>query len=534
MRELRVQSRDLATYRHRVGWGLVAVVLLAFFVWSFPNQSANGKYVLSAIHLCLALMFFFLAPVGAADAISREKREGTLGLLLLTKLTSTQVVLGKLASHFIRLFYFGFMMLPFLMLPVLLGGVGFRDFLLSAVILLSIIGIGVSAGLIASALLVKFGASLSWAMLIAVVLTLALGSAILSGLFLTFPHRFPNGIPAIIRVFAIAPLMMFPLQARDLAGMYVGSPWAFTFIQVGLLLFSTLVLIYSIRFCARKVAQHTEVAGETKRAAAFRRTFLTPVLWRDAYRRSMSRKLDRNPLTWLEYRTAWARAARWAMLLLLVAVETMILISLPNRYEFMAMHFVLVLILVIFLTFKCSSSFQQEKESGAFELLLVTPLTESKLISARLYAVVNYYALTVLMLAVCALLGVYWLLPSNYENAQLSFAVNLTSICASLISVPVCGLFFALRSKTFLFALSWTAGVAIFAPICLWSAFRGLLWMYTRNGQSSVALILESALRIFWWPVLLGIVTYHLLVAFLSHRAAIDLLRTREFRSHRS
>lgn len=534
MRELRVQSRDLASYRHRVGWGLAAVVLLAFFVWNFPNQSANGKYVLSAIHLCLALMFFFLAPVGAADAISREKREGTLGLLLLTKLTATQVVLGKLASHLIRLFYFGFMMLPFLMIPVLMGGVAFQDFILSAVILLSIISIGVSAGLIASALLVKFGASLSWALLIAVLLTLLLGSALLTSVFLTFPNRFPDGIPAIIRVFAIAPLMMFPLQARDFAGMYIGSPWAFTFIKVGLLLLSTLVLTFSVRFCARKVAQHTEVAGETKRAAAFRRTFLTPVLWREAYRRSMSRKLDRNPLTWLEYRTAWARAARWAMLLLVVAAETMILVNMPNRYEFLALHFLLVSVLVAFLTFKCSSSFQLEKESGAFELLLVTPLTENKLISARLYAVVNYYALTLLMLAACALLGVYWLLPSNYEHAQLSFAVNLTSICASVISVPVCGLFFALRCKTFLSALLWTAGIAILAPICFWSAFSGLLWMYTRTGQSPMALLVENTLRTFWWPVLLGIAGYHLLVALLCYRASVVLLRSREFRSHRS
>src|SRR5687767_1722337 len=65
-RELRVQSRKRATYSARTGWGLAAVAVLAFFTWSFPNQSANGRYLFSAVHLCLAAMILVLAPVGAA------------------------------------------------------------------------------------------------------------------------------------------------------------------------------------------------------------------------------------------------------------------------------------------------------------------------------------------------------------------------------------------------------------------------------------------------------------------------------------
>ena len=110
-RELRVQSRKRSTYTARVGWGIAALAVLLFFTLNFPGQSANGRYLLSTIHFCLFAMLFILAPVAASDSISREKREGTLGLLFLTRLTPTQVVLGKLAAHCIRLFYIALMML---------------------------------------------------------------------------------------------------------------------------------------------------------------------------------------------------------------------------------------------------------------------------------------------------------------------------------------------------------------------------------------------------------------------------------------
>ena len=102
-RELRVQSRRRATYDARLLWGLIAIGVLVIFTWKFPNQSAQGRNMLSVIHSCFIVTLFVLAPVGAADAISREKREGTLGLLLLTRLTAPQIVVGKLAAHMIRL-----------------------------------------------------------------------------------------------------------------------------------------------------------------------------------------------------------------------------------------------------------------------------------------------------------------------------------------------------------------------------------------------------------------------------------------------
>ena len=525
-RELRVQSRKRSTYTARVGWGIAALAVLLFFTLNFPGQSANGRYLLSTIHFCLFAMLFILAPVAASDSISREKREGTLGLLFLTRLTPTQVVLGKLAAHYIRLFYIALMMLPFMVLPVLLGGVGVRDFVLSTVTLFTITSAGVAAGLIASALLLNFGVALSWAILLAAILGLIAGSSVANAALYLFPSALPN-VDLTIRIFVFGPgLMMFPV----LASTFVGTPWLWWLAAAALLVLSLLFLAFAVLFAARKVAQHSEFAGETRRQIAFRKRFLTPILWRKTFRRLMSRSLDRNPLIWLEYRTAWARTARWAMILIIIIAETGLLMLMVERPDFMTAHFLMLVTLVGFMTFKSSSSFQREKESGAFELILVTPFTEQKLWAARLRAVASYYGLPVFLLLGLGLYGLTWVqTPFYYDYPQLSATVNFTTLSASIVSVPVTGLYFALRCRSFLPALLWTGGLAVLGPICLWSAFHGLLWMAASTRQQDFAMMLYEFLRSNWWPVLLIVAVYHGITIVLSGKAAIRLLHEREF-----
>lgn len=434
IRELRVQSRDRSTYGARVGWGLGAVALLGFFSWSFPAQAANGKFVLSALHICLGVMLLLLAPIGAADAISREKREGTLGLLLLTHVTPTQVIVGKLSAHIIRVFYFGFMMLPFLIIPVLMGGVAFEDFLLSAVVLFTIVMAGISGGLIASAMFTSFAASLSCALFLTAFIATLISAIAINGVLTFVPNAFPPNVPGLLRIFFMGPaLLTFPLAARDLSSRFFTSPWFYPLLEAALVVLCLLFLLYAVAFCRRKVGQHAEFAGETKGQAAFRRTFLKPIVWRDRFRRSMSRKLDRNPFIWLEYRTPWARAARWSMVLGAVVAETMLIMDLPNLNAFLGTHFMFVSLLLVFLTLKCASSFQREKESGAFELLLVTPLTDKKIVAGRLSAIASYYGLAVFTLAACGFFGLTWAQTYSYYEYELSSAVYLFSVCASLI-----------------------------------------------------------------------------------------------------
>ncbi len=76
--------------------------------------------------LQLAVVIFFSALL-AASAVSQEKDRRTLDLLLLTKLSNTELVLGKLLAALLNVFVLLAVGLPVFMLAALFGGVSFAQ-----------------------------------------------------------------------------------------------------------------------------------------------------------------------------------------------------------------------------------------------------------------------------------------------------------------------------------------------------------------------------------------------------------------------
>ena len=74
--------------------------------------------------LQLALVIFF-AAMGAASNVCQEKDRRTLILLLLTRMTNTELVLGKLFASLLNIFVMLAAALPVFMLITLFGGVSF-------------------------------------------------------------------------------------------------------------------------------------------------------------------------------------------------------------------------------------------------------------------------------------------------------------------------------------------------------------------------------------------------------------------------
>jgi len=87
----------------------------------------------------------------SADSISRERREGTLGLLLLTDLNPRQIVYGKLVSCGLTSFLVLLGALPALMVPVLAGGVRGEEAAIIGLGLLNALFVSLAAGLWVSA-----------------------------------------------------------------------------------------------------------------------------------------------------------------------------------------------------------------------------------------------------------------------------------------------------------------------------------------------------------------------------------------------
>ena len=153
-RELRVRARQKATFRVRVGAALTACLVITFFLlmsrmWFSPSKMGQAVFwFLSSLAFLWCLLE---GPRNTADALSEEKREGTLGLLFLTDLKSYDVVLGKLLGTSLNSFYSVLAILPPLGIPLLLGGVTPGEFWRMVLLLIVTLLFSLSVGMFISA-----------------------------------------------------------------------------------------------------------------------------------------------------------------------------------------------------------------------------------------------------------------------------------------------------------------------------------------------------------------------------------------------
>jgi hypothetical protein len=113
-------------------------------------------------------------PIHTSDAIGREKREGTLGLLFLTELRGYDVILGKLVSHSIRSVFAVIGMIPVLALPMMLGGISGGQVTRMVWLVLVTLGVSLSVGMLASVLARDFRTSVMATLLVMGTLTVGL------------------------------------------------------------------------------------------------------------------------------------------------------------------------------------------------------------------------------------------------------------------------------------------------------------------------------------------------------------------------
>jgi ABC-type transport system involved in cytochrome c biogenesis permease component len=150
-RELRASARQPFTYYLRVVGVTALLVASLLFGLHFGFEPALGRPLFGALHGTLFGAIWLLVPMLTADCISRERREGTLGLLFLTPLTGTDIVVAKGLVHGLRAMTFWLAVLPVLTVPFLIGGVSWREAALSVLVNANAMCWALSAGLLASA-----------------------------------------------------------------------------------------------------------------------------------------------------------------------------------------------------------------------------------------------------------------------------------------------------------------------------------------------------------------------------------------------
>ncbi len=152
-RELRQRARQRLTYGVRLGAaGIAMLIVLAWFQnQESGNPAQTGQIVFGVLSW---LLFGFCLLEGTrqtADAISAERREGTLGLLFLTELSGADVIVGKLVAAITHSFYGLLATFPVLGITLAAGGVTAGEFGRTQLALLSTLFLASTAGLWISA-----------------------------------------------------------------------------------------------------------------------------------------------------------------------------------------------------------------------------------------------------------------------------------------------------------------------------------------------------------------------------------------------
>ena len=94
---------------------------------TISDMAGFGSILLQILAPLQLAMIVFLAAFSSASAVAQEKDRKTLILLLLTRLNSSELVLGKLFSSLLHVFSMLLAGLPVFALAVLFGGVSFEQ-----------------------------------------------------------------------------------------------------------------------------------------------------------------------------------------------------------------------------------------------------------------------------------------------------------------------------------------------------------------------------------------------------------------------
>ncbi len=416
-RELRVRARSRAVY-----WTRFAVALVGMLV-CLPQLMGSGPFLAPA-NLGRSLLnglvsTAFLLSCGAclltADIISSERREGTLGLLLLTRVKVVDVLLGKLGSAGLTSLCALVAILPMLMLPVLAGGVTGGEAFRKGLVLPNTLFLALTAGLWASAGGQEWLKSARTGLLLVAALVLAPG---LAGLLLK-----PLG--------AVVGLLS-PLGAISAAG---DAPYKVSKADywTSLLLVQAMgwALLVAARFRLRSAWREEHRETTASPAATFE-------WFKEKPQQPLVRPLGNgNPIAWLLQRQRGIQALLWAGALVggfhFLAFPVLIRFLGPSSYPLLSWPLGLATSAFSGALFAWAASrfFVEARRTGELELLLTTPCGASELVSTQWAVLKRQLRWPMLLMLAPALLqtvSAVLLMPGRFvrgHSYRLPYAISM-------------------------------------------------------------------------------------------------------------
>lgn len=370
-RELRVVSRSRITHRSRFFAGLIAAFVIGGMTLTvgfnrLPSQIGNS--VFGILDFLLTWFCLIGGVMTTFDSVSEERRQGTLGLLFLTPLRNIDLILGKLASASLTVFFGAIAVMPVLAITLVLGGVTMGEVWRVSVGLLMILFFAASLGLSVSSLTKDASKSLLLAFgfltLFLVVIEVA---AQLQSAFKWFS---PPRLTSFARdnVHTTDPARFW--QAASCIG----------FFSLGLLLFAT-------RRTAHFRIDQSEANTISPTNRFMRRVAAVPKKFKDADKRETM--LQSNPAVWLA-----ASSSPHSGLLRVLIVATLSIIGgiavLGAIFDknfwtggTLFAGFTINLALKLWIAVAACQSFNETRRTGELDMLLTTPLRPGEVVAGH-------------------------------------------------------------------------------------------------------------------------------------------------------
>jgi len=473
-RELRVASRRRATYSSRVWVALLTAVLAGWIILNLPQfvpTTVAGASLFRSLSWAGVLAVLISGTAATADCISSEKRQGTLGLLFLTDLRGYDIVLGKLAATALQVFYAVVAMMPVLAIPILMGGVTPGEFWRIVLSLLNLVFFGVTAGIFASSL--------------SRIERKAVGAAFLLVGFMTL------GMPIIAEVIEASSqrsswpdllLSLSPVSAcwKAQATNYSRAPSEYWISIATTFALSLVLLLIASNAAARVWADRPQRTGQFGWRHQVRRMLRGTTAVQRRFRTSL---LDINPILWLASRERHVRLYPWIFLFstAVVWVWGFVFSAKIIRLEGTVVTFYVVhLILKYWFASAACASFSVDRDKGALEVLLSTPLRVTDVIEGHWLALRRLFAGPFLTLLALETILLSWIAGSGFltPDERLLWVLfgffGLILLFGDCAGIGWLGMWLAIREKTPHRASSSTVTIILTMPWLILALIRTL------------------------------------------------------------
>jgi ABC-type transport system involved in multi-copper enzyme maturation permease subunit len=531
-RELRVTAHQPRTWWRRVLIMAVAVATLVFTYWAVGGRSATstlGRQLFVALSV-LGMIYGLLAgPLATVDCLARERREGTLGLLFLTELRSYDVVLGKVAASSFDIILGIVAAAPVIAIPVLLGGVSLGQLAQVGLAMANFMFLSLAAGVCASALVASGRAAFGITFGFLLFLTIGFPWVLEGLLKLHVSTRASTYVYMLCPAYSMALCFDNGLRMSSRHGFWVGF--------AAMHALGWVLLAIAIR---RTGNSWQEATAEG-----------TPNRWRErlrhwnlgsgAMRRRWRSMLDRNPVSWLEGRDLAQPRMLWAVFLVLTAGWVLTYDANPSSWTSGQLEIVWPVIaqqmLCLWIAAQAPRRMADDKQSGALELLLCTPLEPAEIVRGQMRilgrrfggALASLLALDLLMIAaVLSIAGTAGGGRVMRQDLIWLAACGLVVFPAQAYSMAKIGLYQGLVQSTSLRAtllLVWKVGLL---PWVTWLAFI-LSYIAIQRHMRSLPVVTNTFVWLAWTASQLAV--YGVFLAHANHRlrASFRTLAAKKF-----